>query len=282
MEMVAVKSYQPKKMPASIAGKYRELADLRRLFSSILSKSQRASVCDALVLSLSRRHGVVYFDWNGLDVPAASMRDVSGMHTVEFVNLLFSTSEYGDKESISYELANIMQPYWSNWWSKFDLRSEDLASYILECVLGDQQILWISAQIARRSIRFSGEASPTLTRAIALVEDWILGRAQRRDLEPFKKELDDCTDSVDVSNEAPSASRDAVLTFFVEALSSPAAKVFQMVVQSSSYAEGFSLDMDADDEELNSNIASARICCANVARKIFTPTLITHASQGLR
>jgi predicted protein tyrosine phosphatase len=279
-----MKSNKPKKMPASIAGKYSNFVALRPLFSEMLATKDREAVCDAVAESLSKRYGMVYITRKGEDVPITKLREESGMHTLEFIDLLYGIDEYGGSESLSIELASAMQPYWNVWWDQFSLVTLDADSRIIDHVLGKEQILWISAQIARRATRFAGPAATTLARALEVIEDWIAGRSSKSDVKRLVDDILDSTDSVEADDEAPFASVDAVMAFcdMANDTSIMAVSTFQAVVRSTSYAEGFADDPGADDAELARNRNAARSACADVARAVFTPTLITTASRGLR
>lgn len=277
-------SNKPKKMPASIAGKYSKSVALRPLFSEMLATKDREAVCDAVAESLSRRYGMVYITRKGDDVPITKLREESGMHTLEFIDLLYDVDEYGGAESLSIELASAMQPYWNVWWDQFSLVTLEADSRIIDHVLGKEQILWISAQIARRSIRFAGSISFDISRAIDAIEDWILGKSSSKDMILLVDRIDKSARWYRLTNEAQLSCIDAVMAFYDMAKegSVMAVKTFLSVVRSASYAEGFADDPGANDAELARNITAARPACADVARAVFTPTLITTASRVLR
>lgn len=68
---------------------------------------------------------------------------------------MMTVPDYGGEESVSRELAAVMQPYWFHWWSRFswgDFRDVVDWKGVVQLVLGSGQRLWIGAQFARSVI----------------------------------------------------------------------------------------------------------------------------------
>ena len=139
-------------MPHAVSGSYKDPLSLRALLldSYIFTKEDIEAVIRTLVLRLVERHGEVDVPTNSGYFPLLErIKTLPGYSSI--VVLLMSIDDYGGKEVVLADLADIMQPYWINWWksSSWDLRSTNFFERTLGQVLGRRQIAWINAQIAR-------------------------------------------------------------------------------------------------------------------------------------
>lgn len=305
-----MKDSDPRPMPPEVLRAYRDPLNLRKLLSSaVFTDAQRMSVCDELVARLVRKHGNVdvlvgqdYASARSMSFSDRAKQLESAIGVVEFA---MAFDEYGGEESVLVELAQVMQPHWTRWWTSFEWKKVQDASAFAgptSCVLSVRQLAWISAQCVRSVI---DQARPEHLRAcllaVSAVEKWAIDPSDKNaksavaygdDVERLVAETGDREGRASVAGitDTAVASANAAFTAGLATevvVSKPDEVEFSYAaVRVSSLMHLCSLsgpgrpDLvgDAWGTALNKN--RARLLA--VVRRLTTPTLITSASRGLR
>lgn len=287
-----MKDSDPRPMPNKLKIAYLPSLNLKKLFSrrNVFSPSDRLEVRDRLLHALIKKHGtaeVIDRDRVFFVDEAPSMRFGSAS---DGIDLLMSIEEYGGEEEVKRQLAFVMQPYWAKWWDEFDL-SDAGKDYPLEWgfaarhVLGPQQFRWIAAQCARSALLLV--RSPD--RALCL--DGIMN-AERHAENPTEDTLLEMRASWDALSSHERTREDRVSRAIVAVcrsccLDTPRVEssVEETVYRSSEALAYSKVDpfgevpaADLSEDAIN----ESRLELANRIRSLITPTLITHASRGLR
>jgi hypothetical protein len=307
---------EPRPMPPEVLRAYRDPLNLRKLLSSaVFTDAQRMSVCDELVARLVRKHGnadvLVGQDHASARSMSFSDRSKQLESAVGVVEFAMSFDEYGGEESVLVELAQVMQPYWTRWWTSFEWKKvQDAGGFArpTSCVLSERQLAWISAQCARSVI---GQARPEHLQAcllvISAVEKWAIDPSDKN-IKAAVAYGDEVGRLVAESGYMGSGPVFAGITNMAIASvnAASAARSAAEVVASKPDEDGFSYaavrmanvmlvcslsgpgrsDLAGATEAIiaarSSAMSDNRARLLAVVRRLITPTLITSASRGLR
>lgn len=165
----------PRPMPPAVKAAYRNPTDLYRLlWSNAYSQQDRKQVRDALLDALVRDMGAVHFQ-HGAKQTRTIVQKLKTLKR-DHIEFILSIEDYGGRERTLPYLARAMEPRWRAYWDSMIWRSrEDVISwgYAMDSILGNRQFAWISAQYARRALRFNTTANMALAiEAIEATEEW--------------------------------------------------------------------------------------------------------------
>ena len=274
-----MKDSDPRPMPPEVQRAYRRPLELGRLFATdVFSPKDRLAVRRELIGRLVARHGnaEVESPFGFVSVP---QRAAELERPWKGIDLLMSVPEYGGKDAVKLELAHVMQPYWSKWWDRFDWADWQSISRwkdTVAIVLGDRQLLWLSAQYARSVIWIADpESRDTLVAAFESIEDYSTSNSSGdldRMLEMSREarmcaEVAEGVAAYDAAYSASWASSDAASEESAAHAAYSAAAAASNAVVANRYVAATSTQL-------------AQL--ASLTKRLITPTLVTSASRGLR
>lgn len=249
-------------MPESLLRDYGGHLVLSELFRTrVFTQSDRVAVKDAMLYSLVKKHGKVDLPhglgYRSIDTLVSRFKK----NPWRGIDLMMSVPEYSEDGSAKKELARAMQPYWAAWWD--EARVVDLDYYdVISLVLGEDQLRWINAQLARMVVDINYQFIRDLCLdLISYVEEYAEygGNALREQAMTLRRDLREVVESefrgnmMDKSAFAAMASvsclSDSSITDAVKALS----------------IEGYGYNWDIRAERR----------CADLVRSLITPTLVT-------
>lgn len=300
----------PRPMPENVLRAYRDPLSLRKLLSSaVFTDSQRMSVCDELVARLVRKHGnadvLVGQDYASARPMSFGDRAKQLESAVGVVEFAMAFDEYGGEESVLVELAQVMQPYWTRWWTSFEWKNvQDAGTFArpTSCVLSVRQLAWISAQCVRSVIdQVRPEHLQPCLLAVSAVEKCAIDPSYKntKSAVAYGDEVGRLVaETVDM--EVGPVFAGITNMAIASANAASAAKSATEVVASKPDEDGFSYAAvrmanlmllcslsgpgrpDLVGAARSSAMSDNRARLLAVVRRLITPTLITSASRGLR
>jgi len=264
-------------MPPQVLAAYRDPLNLTDLLSSpVFTDRDRVEVRDELLERLIKKYGNVEVEvGNGTRTLPIRKRVAQLKKSVwNSIEVMIASEELGGREAVMLELASVMQPYWLRWWEEMDwdgYNSLHVSTEIADSVLGRRQLTWLAAQYARSVVDISSDRQICLA-AISAAETWAVV--------PSKENLDRSTEAASPAY----AAYFATLAVSYAAYAAHAAYAATLAVSYASHAARNAVRAAAADAAAASNasyVASySRLC--DLTKRLITPTLITHASRGLR
>lgn len=257
-----MKDSDPRPMPESILRDYASPLVLSELFwTKVFTQPDRVAVKDAMLSSLIRKHGKVDLPYGrgyrSIDTLVSRFKK----NPWNGIGMMLSVPEYSEDGSAKKELARAMQPYWSGWWESARAAQVDYY-HVISLVLGEDQLRWINAQLARMVVDINYQLIRDLCLdLISYVEEYAEygGHALREQSMTLRRDLREVVESefrgniMDKSAFAAMASvsclSDSSITDAVKALS----------------IEGYGYNWDIRAERR----------CADLVRSLITPTLVT-------
>lgn len=269
----------PRPMPPQVLAAYRDPLNLKQLLASVVfTDRERFDVRDELLERLISKHGSVEVEQNKRLLPIRKRVSKFKKRAWSSIDVMVAAEEYGGRDSIMIELATVMQPYWHRWWETFSFavelsRFEDVSIH----VLGDRQIRWISAQLARIA----------LPRALPSNVDVCISAIES---------AEECCESPSLrAEEAMRAmsvkAGDAALlrtpisnfrSYQATLASASASQAHPSAANALMYAFGSFASSEYSSFTVGEAAVKAEQTLNGVVRSLITPTLITHASRGLR
>jgi len=270
-----MKDFDPRPMPPTVLAAYRDTLNLTELLaSSVFTDSERFAVRDELLDRLVRKHGNVEVEiGKGTRTLPIRKRVAQFRKSVwGSIEVMIAAEELGGREAVMLELASVMQPYWLRWWetmdwSDYDSMQDSMRS--LDDVLGSRQLTWLSAQYARSVIDIASASEREFyIDAISAAEAWaIVPSRENRERARLAAAI-----AAEVASDAYNAdfpAVDAARCSFVHYASSGAFRAAENSARF--YAAAYATD---------TYVARSRLC--ELTKRLITPTLITHASRGIR
>lgn len=152
----------PRPMPPEVQRAYRSPLDLLALLRShVYSKEDRLQIREQMLEELLSRFGEseVFVGKSGKTQRVSARVKSFRSDWVSSIDFMIKLEQYGGPEITLPILARLMEPQWQRWWSTFRERDKRFASYkyqtwveVAELVLGERQVRWVAAQIAREKL----------------------------------------------------------------------------------------------------------------------------------
>ena len=275
----------PRPMPPQVLAAYRDPLDLSALFASeVFSASDRIKIRDELLDELIDAYGSVELPRGASYVSVRDRLSPLKKNVWKSIDILSSIEEYGGKDAVMARLARLMEPNWIRWWRDGDSMPMEWDDVII-LVLGDRQLRWMSCQCARDCIDNTSpnDRSAVLT-AIQSAEAFCIdpSEAKRSAMKSARYDAWLAAASYSRPYRYPIGTRGYSMgeAAFAAVRSSEASiSLFSTI--------GLSARSKASARRRSKNERRAMIVeeeqrLMSLARSLITPTLITHASRGLR
>jgi hypothetical protein len=256
----------PRPMPQIVLRAYRKNLQLQKLLlSEAFSLQQRVEVRDELLRQLLKKYGSADVFYGDTEFSTSDIPEVYGKEDfyATGIEALMTVPDYGGEESVSRELAAVMQPYWFRWWGRFSWGNfRDVVDWkgVVQLVLGGGQRLWISAQFARSVIdNAAGPIRADCISAIETSEEYAKSPSGiiRDRMNKIKQKLEPYTGEMNTDSELAIAA-----SWYLLASNANLALAYSA---ESAVLSGQSYDY-----------------LARLAKQLITPTLITLPSRGVR
>lgn len=148
-------------MPPEVQRAYRDPLKLTELLDShAYSESDRLFVRDELLRALVSRFGEVevFVGDKGRAQKVSTRVKSFKKNWLASIDLMLDVEQFGEREVTLPMLARIMEPRWQTWWSTWQVKMTPSLIYrrwsdVVVLVLGERQIRWVAAQIAREKLR---------------------------------------------------------------------------------------------------------------------------------
>lgn len=252
----------PRPMPPEVQRAYRDPLKLTELLDShAYSESDRLFVRDELLRALVSRFGEVevFVGDKGRAQKVSTRVKSFKKNWLASIDLMLDVEQFGEREVTLPMLARIMEPRWQTWWSTWQVKMTPSLIYrrwsdVVVLVLGERQIRWVAAHIAREKLR-GQDRQDDIDAVLTLVE-----AVERYCVRPT-------TETQRAMNERNEELRDYMTR---TQLATPSTNVrFPPMEDAFSASVKRSLPMYLNWMQMD-------------FRRFFTPTLITDPSRGLR
>ena len=292
----AMNDSDPRPMPPVVARAYRDPLNLTDLLESeVFPPRERLAVRDELLERLIRKHGNVEVEiGKGTRTLPIRKRVAQFRKSVwGSIEVIFAAEELGGREAVMLELATVMQPHWLRWWDKMGWDSYDSLrefTKISASVLGSRQLTWLAAQYARSVIELtSGSARQASLAAISAAEALAIvpSEENRKRASRAADAADDTSDAGDLTyaayNATLAAAQAAYSAFFANS-----AKAANANANATSDAAYSAVSAAAAAAAATAGVGRGQFVGAannrlsELTKRLITPTMITHASRGLR
>lgn len=275
-----MKASEPRPMPPEVKGAYRSPIALRDILSTdVFSDQDRLDVRDALLRKLLDTYGNAEVPYLNGYMPIAKRVQMYKKNHLAAIGIMIHVADYGGKDRVLPLLADIMQPYWNRWWDGMSFEdpesiSADIQTYAM--VLGQRQLAWINAQVARLvSVYLTSDYREMAMSCIVLSERYAIrgdsrtfekayteGREVREYIEEFVMRFDTGPWSNNRSSSALMSASEIISPSYVRTILSAISAV-------SSTASWFSRNVRPED----------RRKIAELVKSLITPTLITKSYE---
>ena len=158
----------PRPMPPEVQRAYRDPLELANLLASHAYRNEdRLEIRDRLLNELVRRFGEVevFVGDKGKTQKVSSRVRSFKTNWVAAIEFMLDVEGFGGKETTLPILARLMEPRWQAWWETFKQRESIPSrgvhwtwSEVAVWVLGERQIRWVAAQLARERLPFATQA----------------------------------------------------------------------------------------------------------------------------
>jgi hypothetical protein len=264
----------PRPMPPQVSRAYHspiDYASVLRSFRRSMYMGRKRDVLQSAVQILEKKHGKV---WVWRDEQEVLLSDLirDGIDTEAIQLLLYEITEYG-YDDISSAIAASMQPLWAERWESMSGSNMGRIFFDASRFIGDRQFVWIAAQCARSVIDYPLQGIRRVAlRAIEAAEQWCVSPTRLN------------ADNAGITNlpgvvqdDTPYSYRSlAAFSAFMAARSAwqPASKLDDAWNSIGLAAESEAGRSDIDFE------TDAMDRMAEIAKEVFTPTLIVRPSGG--
>jgi hypothetical protein len=274
-----MKDSDPRPMTPTVLAAYSDPLNLKELLASVVfTDRERFDVRDKLLERLISKHGSVEVLQNKRFLPIRERVSKFKKRAWNSIEVMVAAEEYGGRDSIMLDLATIMQPYWHRWWETFSFAVEfSRFEAVSILVLGDRQLRWISAQLARVALpRVLPSNVDVCISAIEAAEEYCESPSFRTE-EPMLAMSIKAGDAASLRTPIRN-----FRSYNAARASASASQAHPSVASSLMFAFGSFASSEYSSFTVGEAAVKAEETLNSVVRSLITPTLITRPSRGLR